>query len=74
MLTAKPRTGLCFYTNFRTRPLCGYEKRFEERQSRFTSERESVLGRCEGALESAVYKFVKKYLPKRHPLGLDSVL
>lgn len=54
--------------------LCGYEKRFDDTQSSFTSQRESILARCKADLDGAVYKFVKKYLAKRRPIGLDSVL
>ena len=54
--------------------LYGYERRSEERHSRFASERESMLARCKDNLESTVFKFVKKHLSKRPPLGVDSVL
>jgi hypothetical protein len=54
--------------------LFGYEKRSDERHSRFASERESMLGRCKDQLEGAVYKFVKKHLARRPPMGVDSVL
>ncbi|BBY99457.1 HEPN domain-containing protein [Mycolicibacterium fallax] len=54
--------------------LCGHEKRFEEAQSKFSAKRESALARCKELLDGATFKFVKKSLPKRSPLGLDSVL
>lgn len=54
--------------------LYGYENRAESRQIAYGSERESVLGRCEEALDAASFRFVKRFLPRRPPLGLDSVL
>ncbi len=54
--------------------LCGHEKRFEGQQSTFGAERESVMTRCQEVLDGAALRFVKKYLAKRRPVGLDSVL
>jgi ApeA N-terminal domain 1 len=54
--------------------LCGYEKRFEDRQLRFTLERESAVNQCEEKLDNRFFRFIKKNFPKRPPLGLDSVL
>lgn len=54
--------------------LCGHEKRFAERQLRYATDRESVLTRCEDQLDASDLKFVKKYLPKRPPQSLDSIL
>lgn len=54
--------------------LCGFEKRFEEQQSTFVTERDSVMTRCQEVLDGAALRFVKKHLAKRRPVGLDSVL
>ncbi|WP_293002627.1 hypothetical protein [Mycobacterium sp.] len=54
--------------------LCGYEKRFEERQLRFTSARESAVNECQEKLDNRFFKFIKKNFPRRPPLGLDTVL
>lgn len=54
--------------------LCGYEKRFEDRQLRFTLERESAVNQCQEKLDNRFFKFIKRNFPKRPPLGLDTVL
>jgi hypothetical protein len=54
--------------------LYGYEKRFAAQQAEFTPQRESVLSRCKHALEVVDFRFIKRYLPKRRPQGLDGVL
>lgn len=54
--------------------LCGYEKRLEGAQSTFATERASAVARCKEALDGATLRFIKKYLVRRRPVGLDSIL